>query len=182
MRLDDPITSRAKAYTDRLTATARRATKEEEIRIASERELGSIQEAAGVKLEGRHEFTVASGFVDSVYDRVLVEYKNPRGQSARIGPTPDSPGTKKVVERIKSRFSDMRLERGQSLNSQFDVGLDGRYFVSFDFGMANGTFKNQHRLPRTPPKDFCGRSLISAQRGNHSAQANSPAILGRRLP
>lgn len=55
-RLDDLIATRAKVYAERLTGAAQKATKEEEIRVASERELGSIQEAAGIKLEGRHEF------------------------------------------------------------------------------------------------------------------------------
>lgn len=148
MKLDDLITTRAKAYADRLTAAAQKATKEEEIRIASERELGSIQDAAGIKLEGRHEFTVASGFVDSVYDRVLIEYKNPSSQSARIGPTLDSPGTKKLVEQIKSRFNDMRIEQSQPLNSLFGVGLDGRYFVFVRF--RDGEWHVQEPTPVTP--------------------------------
>jgi len=147
MRLDDLITSRAKTYAEQLTAAAQRATKEEEIRIASERELGSIQDAAGIKLEGRHEFTVASGFVDSVYDRVLIEYKNPSSPSAKIGPTLESPGTKKVVEQIKSRFNDMRAEHSQPLNSLFGVGLDGRYFVFVRF--RDGEWHVQESMPVT---------------------------------
>ena len=74
---DEVIKQRAKAYAERITLAASKARKEEEIRIVSERELESLQAAAGIKLEGKHEFTVASGFVDSVYDRVIIEYKNP---------------------------------------------------------------------------------------------------------
>ena len=97
MKFDDLIAVRAKAYAERLISAAQSATKEEEIRIASERELQLIQDAAGIKLEGKHEFTVASGFVDSVYDRVLIEYKNPKSPSGKIGAKLDSPGTKKVI-------------------------------------------------------------------------------------
>jgi hypothetical protein len=132
-KIDDLISTRAKVYAEQITAAAARATKEEEIRIASERELGFIEQAAGIRLEGKHEFTVASGFVDSVYDRVLIEYKNPSSASAKLGPKLDSPGTKKVVEQIKSRFYDMRAQHGQPLNSLFGVGLDGRYFVFVRF-------------------------------------------------
>jgi hypothetical protein len=142
------ISARAKTYAAALSAAASKANKEEEIRIASERELGSIQEAAGIKLEGRHEFTVASGFVDSVYDRVLIEYKNPSSQSARIGPTLESPGTKKVVDQIKSRFYDLRSEQGQPLNSIFGVGLDGRYFVFVRF--RDDKWQVQEPVPVTP--------------------------------
>ena len=147
MSLDTLIASSAKTYAEQLTAAAERATKEEEIRIASERELGAIQAAAGIKLEGKHEFTVASGFVDSVYDRVLIEYKNPSSQSAKIGPTLDSPGTRKVVEQIKSRFNDMRAQHSQPLNSLFGVGLDGRYFVFVRF--RDGEWHVQEPVPVT---------------------------------
>ena len=148
MKLDELIAVRAKTYAERLTAAAQSATKEEEIRIASERELQLIQDAAGIKLEGKHEFTVASGFVDSVYDRVLIEYKNPKSPSGKIGAKLDSPGTKKVVEQIKSRFHDLRLEHGQPLNSLFGVGLDGRYFVFVRY--RDGEWQVQEPTPVTP--------------------------------
>jgi hypothetical protein len=88
------ITARAQSYAAAIGLAAKKATKEEEIRIASERELGFLQQSAGIKLEGRHEFTVASGFVDSVYDRVIIEYKNPHSASNRLGESLDAPGTK----------------------------------------------------------------------------------------
>lgn len=133
MILTDVIAARAKIYAEQISIAALRATKEEEVRIASERELAFLEQEAGIKLEGKHEFTVASGFVDSVYDRIFIEYKNPSSPSARLGPTLDSPGSKKVVEQIKSRFYDMRAQHGQPLNSLFGVGLDGRYFVFVRF-------------------------------------------------
>jgi hypothetical protein len=147
-KIDALISARAKLYAEHLTAAALRATKEEEIRIASERELAFIEQAAGIKLEGKHEFTVASGFVDSVYDRVLIEYKNPSSASAKLGPKLDSPGTKRVVEQIQSRFYDMRAEHGQALNSLFGVGLDGRYFVFVRF--REDKWHVQEPVPVTP--------------------------------
>ncbi len=130
--LDDLIGPRAVEFAAQMKRTAASADKEEEIRIAAERQLAFIEKEAGVKLEGRHEFTVASGRVDSVYQRVIIEYKNPHGPDC-IGPKPDSPGTKKVVEQIKKRFYDLRNEHGQPLNSLFGVGLDGNFFVFIRF-------------------------------------------------
>src|SRR5881296_2619039 len=127
--LDDLIAKKAAEFADQIKAAAAMAHNEEEIRIESEKQLAFIQKEAGIKLEGKHEFTVASGRVDSVYDRVIIEYKNPSSLAARIGPKADSPGTKKVVEQIKKRFYDLRQEHGQPLNSLFGVGLDGNYFV-----------------------------------------------------
>jgi hypothetical protein len=83
-------------------------------------------------LEGKHEFTVASGRVDSVYSRVIIEYKNPKSAD-KIGPKADSPGSKRVVAQIKKRFYDMRTQHGQALNSLFGVGLDGNHFIFVRF-------------------------------------------------
>lgn len=131
--LDELVSRKAVEFADQIRAAASMADKEEEIRIEAERQLAFIEREAGIKLEGRHEFTVASGRVDSVYDRVIIEYKNPSSPGARIGPRADSPGTKKVVEQIKSRFYDMRTEHGQQLNTLFGVGLDGNHFIFVRF-------------------------------------------------
>jgi SAM-dependent methyltransferase len=130
--LDDIIALEATAFAGLLTAAAAAAVTEADIRTETVRQLAFIEKEAGVKLEGRHEFTVASGRVDSVYQRVIIEYKNPSGPD-HIDLRPDSPGTRKVVEQIKKRFYDLRKEHGQPLNSLFGVGLDGRYFVFVRF-------------------------------------------------
>lgn len=130
--LDDLIAKKAVEYADQIKAAAAMADKEEEIRIESEKQLAFIQKEAGIKLEGKHEMTVASGRIDSVYSRVIIEYKNPNS-AGKIGPKADSPGSKKVVEQIKKRFYDMRHQHGQPLNSLFGVGLDGNHFIFVRF-------------------------------------------------
>ena len=130
---DELIARKAIAFADQIKAAAAMAANEEEIRIEVERQLASIQANAGVKLEGKHEFTVASGRVDSVYQRVIIEYKNPASPSDRIGPKASSAGTKKVVKQIKKRFFDLCKDHGQPLNSLFGVGLDGNHFVFIRF-------------------------------------------------
>ncbi|HJP92338.1 MAG TPA: N-6 DNA methylase [Pyrinomonadaceae bacterium] len=127
--LDELFAQRAAEFADQIRAAALMADKEEEIRIEVEKQLAFIQKDSGVKLEGRHEFTVAQGRADSVYQRVIIEYKNPKSPGARIGPKGDSAGTKKVVEQLKNRFYDMQNELGHPLDSMFGVGLDGNYFV-----------------------------------------------------
>ncbi len=125
--LDELISKKAEEFADQVRAAAAMADKEEEIRIEVEKQLAFVQKEAGVKLQGKHEFTVASGRVDSVYDRVIIEYKNPASAGARIGPSPNSPGAKKVVEQIKSRFYDLRSK--ETLNTLFGVGCDGNHFI-----------------------------------------------------
>ncbi len=127
--LDELIGRKAAEFADQVRKVAAFASKEEEIRIAVEKQLAFIEREAGIELHGKHEFTVAKGRVDSVYTRVLIEYKNPSDPGARIGPKADSPGSKKVVEQIKTRFRGMQDEHGHPLNSLFGVGLDGKYFI-----------------------------------------------------
>lgn len=131
--LDELISTKAAEFARHVTAVAQSANNEEEIRIECEKQLAFVQAAAGITLSGHHEFTVASGRVDSLYQSVIIEYKNPKSPGAKIGPRLDSPGTKKVVEQIKTRFYDLRAEHGQPLNTLFGVGLDGRYFVFVRF-------------------------------------------------
>src|SRR3972149_2989939 len=131
--LDDLISKKAGEFADQMKTAAAMADKEEEIRIAAERQLAFIERETHVKLEGKHEFTVASGRVDSVYDRVIIEYKNPKSPADRIGPNTDSPGSKKVVKQIKDRFYDMRAQHGQPLNNHYGVGLDGNRFIFLRF-------------------------------------------------
>lgn len=131
--LDELISRKAAEFAEHVRNAAKLADKEEEIRIEVEKQLAFIQKEAGIKLEGRHEFTLAQGRVDSVYTRVLIEYKNPSSPGDRVGPKADSPGTKKVVAQIKSRFQGMRDEHGHPFNSLFGVGLDGLHFVFVRF-------------------------------------------------
>jgi hypothetical protein len=131
--LDDLISKKAIKFADEMKAVAATADKEEEIRIAVERQLAFIEKEAEITLEGRHEFTVASGRADSVYDRVIIEYKNPSNPSDRIGPSANSAGSKKVVKQIKERFYNMRSQYDQPLNTLFGVGFDGNYFIFIRF-------------------------------------------------
>ncbi len=126
--LDQLITKHAAELAQHVRAAAAVADKEEEIRIEVEKQLAFLQKAAGITLKGKHEFTVASGRVDSVYQRVIIEYKNP-SSAAKIGDTLDSPGSKKVVEQIKNRFRDLQTEEGQPIERLFGVGCDGNRFI-----------------------------------------------------
>jgi hypothetical protein len=127
--LDELLSRHAAVFADQVRQAAEMAETEEDIRSAIIEQLGFVKKAAGITLEAKHEMTVASGRIDSVYDRVIIEYKNPASAADRIGPKADSPGTKKVVEQIKKRFYDLRSELGHKLNTLFGVGTDGRHFV-----------------------------------------------------
>lgn len=81
------------------------ADKEQEIRTDAGKQLAFIQREASVKLEGWHELTVASGRVDSVYTRVLIEYQNPSSPPTASGRGKSSITTRKGVYYV-SMFKD----------------------------------------------------------------------------
>ena len=56
--LDELIARNAAEFADQIKAVALMADKEEEIRIEAERQLAFIEKQTGIKLEGKHEFTV----------------------------------------------------------------------------------------------------------------------------
>ncbi len=100
--LDELIAHKAVEFADQVKKAAALTDKEEEIRIEVEKQLAFIQKEAGVELHGKHEFTVAKGRVDSVYSRVLIEYKNPSDAGARIGPAPTPPAARRSSSRSRA--------------------------------------------------------------------------------
>ena len=130
--LDEIISQQAVVFADQIKQAAAFASKEEEIRIEAEKALAFIQREAGIKLEGRHEFTIGTGRADSVYDCVIIEYKNPASPD-KLSAKSDAAGNKKVVEQLKKRFYDMRTEFGRPLNTMLGVGCDGNYFIFVRF-------------------------------------------------
>jgi hypothetical protein len=163
--LDEIIAIEAGRMAIALRAAAAVATNEEELKIACEKQLGTVQNAAGIELSGRHEFTVASGRVDSVYDCVVIEYKNPRSAADRIGPVIDSPGATKVVQQIKRRFQDMHGALGHPLNRLLGVGLDGDHYIFVRFREGRWHVQNPILVDRFSTERFLWALFNLGQKG-----------------
>ena len=118
------IQSEAKAISDKIVLDIMSAHSEEDVRHLCNKLIDSFIEKAKLNISGRHEYEIGGGFVDSKYSRVLLEYKYPHGQS-RIAENLDAPGTKKVVEQLKSRFDAFKMKEKRSYESLLGVGLDG---------------------------------------------------------
>lgn len=163
--LDELISRKAAEFAEHLRAAAAIADKEEEIRIEAERQLAFIEREAGVKLEKKHEFTIAKGRADSVYTRVIIEYKNPSSATARIGPGKDSPGCKKVVEQIKERFRGLKDDHGHPLNSLFGVGVDGNHFVFIRYRDSKWDVQDPVEVTRHSAERFLWALFNLGQKG-----------------
>ncbi len=111
--LDELISGKAAEFAELVRNAATLADNEEEIKMEVEKQLAFIQKEAGIKLDARYEFTVAQGLADSVYSRVIIEYKNPKSPSDRVGPKADSTGTKKVVDVRHLQFRAAERQQGR---------------------------------------------------------------------
>ncbi len=127
--LDAIIKDQAIQFADQIRQAAEFAEKEEEIRIEAERALAVIQREAKITLHGRHEYTIGTGRIDSVYGCVIVEYKNPHSPSARLSDKKESKGNQEVIKQIKERFLEFKKEQNRPMNTMFGVGCDGHYFI-----------------------------------------------------
>ena len=163
--LDSLITTHAMQFAHNLRSAADRAHNEEEVKIESEKQLAFIQKDAGIKLEGRHEFTLAHGRVDSVYSRVIIEYKNPKSAADRIGPSSEAPGSKKVIKQIKERFNAMQEEHGHPLTSLLGVGLDGNRIIFVRFYGRKWHVQEPTNLDRYSAEKFLWALFNLGQKG-----------------
>jgi hypothetical protein len=127
--LDAIIEKHAIEFAEHVRAAAKNADSEMDVQVEAASQLKAVAKAAGIKLHEAHNHTIAEGRPDSVYNRVIVEYKNPASPSERIGSSLDAAGSKKVVEQIKDRFRALQTELGHSIESLFGVGCDGNRFI-----------------------------------------------------
>ena len=83
---------------------------------------------AGLATVGQHEYGLAGGRVDSLYGGVIIEYKDPNG-SGRIALDSNAPGTRKVIEQIRGRFTDFHRIARTDPNRLFGAGCDANTIV-----------------------------------------------------
>lgn len=147
--LDALIAKHATEFAHQVRTVAEMADKEEEVRVAVVEQLARLRTLEpSLKVEAKHEFTLARGRADSVYAGVIVEYKNPSSAGARLGASADTPGVKKVVEQIKLRFQAMHTEHNFPIERLYGVGLDGLHMVFVRF--RNGKWEVEAPCELTP--------------------------------
>ena len=122
--LEALIKNEAKAISDKIAQEIQSAGSEEDVRHLCNKLIDGFIEKAKLNISGRHEYEIDGGFLDSKYSRVLLEYKYPHGQS-RIAEGLDSPGTKKVIKQLQSRFVAFKKTEKRSYETLLGVGLDG---------------------------------------------------------
>lgn len=169
------VEGHAQGFAQALRRAAEIARREEEIRIAIERQLERIGADLGIAIEGQHEFLLLRGQVDSVYGSVFIEYKNPASDADRLGARLSTPGTRAVVEQIKRRFAAVKQMVGNVRGGLLGIGCDGRYFVFCRFFDGNIEVEEPVELSPWSAKRF----LLALLNLGHRGLPMTPELLAR---
>ena len=159
-------------FSKALREAAAKAEKEQDVRAAVERQLGLIAQDLNVTLEGKQEYTLLQGQVDSVYGSVFVEYKNPASPSSRLGPKLSSSGTKKAVEQLTGRFADVKTLSAGKSPDLLGVACDGKYFVFARFVAGRVEVDSPAEISRWSSRRFLWALFNLGERG--FAQQSGP--------
>jgi len=127
--LDEIVSRSAIAIADQIQTAASWDASEMQLQIEAAGALKEFAKRAQIKLEGRHNITVATGRPDSVYGSVIVEYKKP----GTLSSSRDAAANKALIVQLKQRFYDMNREENRNWGSMFGAGTDGKYFIFLRF-------------------------------------------------
>ena len=162
---------------DQMVKAVEWAGSEEDIRHECNKLIDEFIKKAGLTVQGRHEYGLAGGRIDSKYGGVVIEYKDPKG-TGKITENKNAPGVKAVITQLKRRFRDLQAEEHVGMERILGVGCDGDTIV---FVRMRGTkLDAEDPQPVTPHTvQRLLRALVSlAARGLSFTPANLAAYFG----
>lgn len=86
-------------------------------------------ERTGIPLEQRDEMTLASGRADTVYNRLVVEYKAP----GKLGAANTKRANEEAIVQLSGYLRDISTREKRSIDRLAGVVLDGHYFIFLRF-------------------------------------------------
>ncbi|WP_258358482.1 N-6 DNA methylase [Moorella sulfitireducens] len=98
---------------------------ESDFRREATRILEEAGVAAGLTIIPRDEFAVARGRVDSVYNRLILEYKKP----GVIKPSNQGRRNNDIIQQVKDYINDVAARERRDVQRLAGVALDGHYFI-----------------------------------------------------
>ena len=126
--LEALIEAHAAVMADQMIRAAAGAGSEEDVRHACNSLIDEFVTKAGLTVQGRHEYGLAGGRIDSKYGGVVIEYKDPKG-AGKITENKNAPGVKAVVKQIGKRFRDFQAAEHVGMERILGVGCDGDTLV-----------------------------------------------------
>ena len=170
--LETLIVAEASGIANAMIAIAKRAHSEEDVRHGCNSLLDAFIRRADLSIEGRHEYGIAGGRIDSKYARVIIEYKDSHGPNA-ITDSPRSQGAKQVATQLRKRFADLESAEHLSPAKLFGVGTDGDHVVFARFRSGYVDVED----PRPTTRHTVERILRALVSLGASGKPFTPAIL-----
>ena len=122
---DELIKRRAPQIARAIQAAAKGSPTEAEFRQPVEQLLDNFADGVGVPLRTHHEYTLATGRADTVYNRLVIEYKRP----GYLRQAPSNRNNLAAVEQIKGYVES--IEKAQRIKKGRLAGVvtDGRWMI-----------------------------------------------------
>ena len=125
MNLDAVAFGEARVVTDQLVRVSRQGGTEADFRREASRILEEAGAKAGLDIVPRDEFSVARGRVDSVYNRLVLEYKRP----GIIKSSNEGRSNQGVIQQVKDYVLDVAKRERREAQRLAGVALDGFHFI-----------------------------------------------------
>ncbi|MEW6264254.1 MAG: N-6 DNA methylase [Thermodesulfobacteriota bacterium] len=109
----------------RLTNAAATAVTEADYRREAARIFEEAGTAAGLTIIPRDEFSVARGRVDSVYNRLILEYKRP----GKLRKSNNSNPNQEAIQQVKDYILDVAERERREAHRLAGVATDGRFYI-----------------------------------------------------
>jgi len=109
----------------RMLAAAQASRTEADFRREAALILEDVASKAGVVLTAREEYHVARGRVDSVYNRLVIEYERP----GTLGERKAAPGNKHAIGQVKDYILGVAQRERREAHRLAGVAMDGRRFI-----------------------------------------------------
>ncbi|SRR6266571_653185 len=161
--LPDPYESARHSSTtiaERIRAAANSAANEADFRRDVAREIDNFAKSANIELHQRDEYTVASGRADTVYNRLVVEYKRP----GVLAKTNNKKPNLDAIEQIVDYVQDVARVEGQRIERMAGVILDGVFYIFLRFYSGTHTVDDPVEVNEQSTEQFL-KYLVSLSAG-----------------
>lgn len=125
VEVDTIAAQEARAVADELLRIANRGGTEADFRREAAQILEKVGDKAGLTIIPRDEFSVARGRVDSVYNRLVLEYKRP----GVIRESTKGGSNLKVINQVKGYLLDVAKRERRQAQRLAGVATDGFFFI-----------------------------------------------------
>jgi hypothetical protein len=116
-----------------VTAAARESHNEREFQTRADRLLQGFAERVEVNLLFREEYTLATGRADAVYNRLVIEYENPRAGVGTLRPDIRHRPTAHAVQQAKDYIEGVAKRERHDKERLLGVAFDGHYLIFVRF-------------------------------------------------